>query len=255
MKASAQFVLLLAAIYAVSSLSGCRGCSADQKAPDHFYTPVPEQPKADVIQIIRESPQGRLDLTRLSSIVNAPGFDVEGGQRGKKEGTPLYWAARTNNPEAVLLLVQKGADVNKPDPAGETPLTVAVARGHVNVAVRLVEAGANVKHQMENGRSALHAVAGQGNVDLAKALVDRGADVNCQDKRGMTPLFTAANAGQYEMVEWLMDHGADANKGAVDGMRPIRVAFITGHKEIVELLRKKGAKATASDFVMPRERP
>ncbi|MCE5324967.1 MAG: ankyrin repeat domain-containing protein [Planctomycetaceae bacterium] len=250
-----RLVLLCAAICAVLNLSGCRGCSDQAKAPDKFYTPLPQTPKTDVIQIIRESPQGRLDLSRLSQLVSTPDFDIEGGERGKKDGTPLYWAARTNNPEAVVLLMQKGADIHRADPVGDTPLTVAVARGHGKVAMTLLAAGAKANHPNDNGRTALHAAAAQGSLELAKALVDHGADINCQDKRGMTPLFTAANSGQIEMVEWLIEHNADPNKAAIDGMRPIRVAFLTGHNEIVQLLRSKGAKATAADFERPRERP
>ena len=60
----------------------------------------------------------------------------------------------------MQLLIEKGAEVNHTDKAGETALIVATIQGHVEV-VKLLK-GAEVNHTGKAGETALMAASGQG---------------------------------------------------------------------------------------------
>ncbi|MBI1927365.1 ankyrin repeat domain-containing protein [Candidatus Poribacteria bacterium] len=57
--------------------------------------------------------------------------------------TALHQAADSNNPEAVHLLIQAGADVNQPNQSGETPLHIAAAQSNQEIVEVMIAAGAN----------------------------------------------------------------------------------------------------------------
>jgi len=57
--------------------------------------------------------------------------------------TALIYAARDGHTEIVLLLIERGGDVNWIDGEGVTPLILAAFKGHDEIARRLLEAGAD----------------------------------------------------------------------------------------------------------------
>ncbi len=54
--------------------------------------------------------------------------------------------------DALTFLIRSGADVNRTDPEGDTPLHVAVRNGHLNAIRRLIVAGADVNRPDGTGR-------------------------------------------------------------------------------------------------------
>lgn len=78
----------------------------------------------------------------------------------------------------------------------------------------LLEHGADVQRRDESGRTPLHYAAGVG-AAAVEMLVSRGAAVNAQDKDGTTPLHAAVDRGSVTAVEALLRAGADP--GLFDG--------------------------------------
>lgn len=58
--------------------------------------------------------------------------------------TPLHWAARTGCPEAIELLVQRYADMERGDADGWTPLHHAVSQQHLDCVRTLLAHKCNV---------------------------------------------------------------------------------------------------------------
>ena len=56
--------------------------------------------------------------------------------------TPLHFCVIENFPVGVKYLISKGADVNKPDSYGDTPLMSAALCGKADLCRDLLEAGA-----------------------------------------------------------------------------------------------------------------
>ncbi len=124
------------------------------------------------------------------------------------------------NPQAVRLLLELGADANKPSKGFGSPLHYACWQGDGNdgraneVVVEtvqlLIDAGAD-PNLRSNGTRPLHeAVFGDwGSPTSVRVLLRNGADVNALDERGQTALMIAAQHGEFECVRLLLEAGAD----------------------------------------------
>ena len=84
------------------------------------------------------------------------GADVN--RRDQNGMTPLMWASTANtNPEVVSLLLAAGADLEAQDNYGFTSLMLAVEfNQNPAVIVALLESGADVKAKDKGGRTALY---------------------------------------------------------------------------------------------------
>ena len=100
----------------------------------------------------------------------------------------LVWAAKSDRPQALRLLVEHGARVDA-DPYRGTALTWAAANGRVDSIRTLVELGADVDQRGTfggpshgEGVTAIHLAAQSGQRDAVAALLELGADPLIQDK-------------------------------------------------------------------------
>ena len=135
--------------------------------------------------------------------------EMQDGQ--EQSATPLVSAAGGGHGNVVNVLIEKGADVNKPEPcSGHTPLRVAVQRGRKAIAICLLDHGADVDARNNEGLqfTALLDAAQRGHLPLANLLVLRGADVNLANFQGCTPLIMAAQQGHPKIVKFLVEKGA-----------------------------------------------
>jgi len=138
----------------------------------------------------------------------------------------LKWAVLGGHLESIRLLIDSGAEVNRPDEAGQTPLMLACIRGlegawevrtkqkfpqrqagpkpdWPKVVETLLKAGANPNTQTKDGVSPLMVGAGQGEKEICNLLLSCGADVNLKHSKGLTALSIAKAAGQESIVELL----------------------------------------------------
>ncbi len=159
--------------------------------------------------------------------------------------TALHFAAREGYTDAVLALLEAGADINQVSDGDQTsPLLISVLNGHFDMALILLEAGANPQLASENGATPLYlalnarwmqkssyppqnAAAQQQAtyLELMEALLTAGADPNVRlkkhlwyngfnfdlliDTTGATPFWRAAFATDVEAMKLLVAHGAD----------------------------------------------
>jgi ankyrin repeat protein len=167
--------------------------------------------------------------------------------------TPLLYAVRENCKDCVEVLLKHKADIDMPDPANVSPVSVAMMNGNWDVAKRLIEAGADVNQWDIFGQAPLHvaiegmAKRGDNNPldsdaqnqasgrDIVKLLVEHGANPNQalffkapgRDSgvgRGLTPFLAACASGDMEIVKLLLAHGADPKLATADGQGPIILA-------------------------------
>lgn len=124
------------------------------------------------------------------------------------------------NPRAVRLLLELGADANKPDKEYGSPLHHACWQGDGNggrgndmveeTVEALIDAGAD-PNLLSRGTRPLHeAVFGDwGSPTSVRVLLRHGADVDALDEHGQTALMIAAQQGEFESVRLLLEAGAD----------------------------------------------
>jgi uncharacterized protein len=170
--------------------------------------------------------------------------------------TPLMYAARAGCMGCVTAMVQAGADVERPNPDGMTPMMMALDNGFPAVAHYLLDRGANPHVWDWWGRTPLYiAVTMRGGVDsrsgprppqslaFIKALLDAGVNPNPQlafkepsrggrDNRfrddllttGATPLLRAAQTFDNDVVKLLLARGAKVDLPNASGVTPFMSA-------------------------------
>ena len=142
-------------------------------------------------------------------------------------------ALLANDPERIKFLVSKGADVNKPDLQGWTPLTSAARQRHDKTIELLVELGADPNKADGNGSTPLAAALMRDHVPSVKTLIDHGADLEVPGLQGYRPLALAVAEKKYEAAKALMAGGADVSlSSGSEGLTPLMIiAAQTGPAE------------------------
>jgi ankyrin repeat protein len=182
--------------------------------------------------------------------------------------TALLYASRQGCLECVKALVDAKADVDLPDPEGVTPLIVAITNFHFDVGAHLLKKGANPNKWDWWGRTPLYSAVDLNTIPhggrpdrisldettslkMIELLLAAGANPNAQLKlfppyralgpdrgadmmltMGATPLLRAAKAGDVPAIKLLLAHGANPNLPNIHGTTPIMAAAGLSSNEI-----------------------
>ena len=135
--------------------------------------------------------------------------------RNNEGNTALHVGAKHNEtPEIVILLLNKGADIDARNDHGLTALMLAAKHNpNVEITNALVEENADIEVQDNEGLRALHHAANSGNSAAAESLVKAGAEIDARDENSRTPLIHAAIGfcPELDTFEILVNAGADVN--------------------------------------------
>ena len=150
------------------------------------------------------------------------GSGLDGG--GSGHGAALHEASARCDFDTASLLIEKGADVNALDSAGDVPLHDAALKGCIEIVRLLIENGADVNARNRNGETPLHKAVYADNAAVIRALIDAGADVNSQDFGGRAPLHAAILNSLWlsdtSIISLLIERGADVNSQDEAGNAP-----------------------------------
>jgi ankyrin repeat protein len=173
--------------------------------------------------------------------------------------TPLLYAARSGCTACAAALLDAGADIERPNPEGMTPLILTIDNHHFGTAELLLERGANPQvwdwyHRTPlyvavdaSGSGARPSRTADGRVltalDVARRLLEAGVDPNAQLNMhrpsrggnigrfvddllttGATPLLRAAVFHDTMSVELLLAHDALVDLPNVMGVTPLMAA-------------------------------
>jgi ankyrin repeat protein len=175
----------------------------------------------------------------------------------------LHYAAREGCSVCVQNLLTAGADPDSEDPDRETPLLLALENMHFDTAAVLVKGGADLDKWDLFGRSPVYMAAdvstlpmkGNGAVavipspdkltalDVARMMLEKGANPNIQLKRrppyrdvpqdrggdgmlaqGATPLLRAARGGDDKFVALLLEYKALVDLPSKENITPLMAA-------------------------------
>lgn len=122
----------------------------------------------------------------------------------------LLKAAANGDATAAQVALSSGASKDATTAFGFTALHVAATKGHLAVVRLLIDAGADVDRRDHHGISPLHQAFDW--PEVMEALLDAGADVDGTTFQGVTPLMSAAVFGDMESVRLLLARGADPTR-------------------------------------------
>lgn len=161
----------------------------------------------------------------------------------------LHWACASGRLEFIALLVGKGAQVEKRDATGCTPLMHAVQQGHcLATHYMLSQAQADAGCVDDEGHTILMWAIYRGGFKLVWYLLENchHLDVNAKDKKGATALHWSAIRKQAKLVPLLLAHGASVEATGPEGKRPLEVARDVNAMDCVTELSLQQRRPTRS---------
>ena len=217
---------------------------------------------------------GLIDEMRKLLFIDTISPDLEKEDDGL---TPLHFATAMRQVEAVKLLIESGANIEKVGLNGATSLMIASAFGFDDIVKELLHGGANVRaiHPFASS-TALHFAAEMGRVETEILLcrfslnytnyyfkehkdVTRGEEEEeivsttplgrLQTRTGGTPLHTAADTNQSGIIKTLVNECGSLTTDLLNGdTQPLYMAAQRGFTDVVRELVTVGADI---NFVMP----
>lgn len=131
-----------------------------------------------------------------------------------------------------------------------TALTLAIKHKQQEAVIYLLDQGAEINRRDKYGRRCTHTAAQTGSVDILKLLISRGADAVSPDQYGDTPLHVACGHGHKDLSNFLLDWYSERMRRVVSGRdglsrgESFRAAAKHTHDSMIE--------ARLSRFLTPR---
>lgn len=159
------------------------------------------------------------------------------------QGSPLHEAAQNGNLALVQLLIADGADLNRINDLGETPVFLAVQASRWEVVEWMVQHQGRIDAANKLGQTVLHALAEkEDSIAILKACA-LGANPDLHDLLGETPLHVAAAQGNLVAARALIrDCHAQLNLRDHLNLSPAGLAYREGQTEMVEFLTARGGR-------------
>ena len=160
---------------------------------------------------------------------------------GDDDALTVFEAAAFGRVQRLEALVDEDPELARAlSPDGFTPLHLAVFGHSVEAVELLLERGADVERPSEHptirGVRPLRTAAFVRDAAAARLLLEHGAEANAPHENGVRALHVAAANGDAALVQTLLEYGADPSLAADDGRTPADVAREHGHDELATLL-------------------
>ncbi|KAM7277694.1 hypothetical protein ACFE04_004828 [Oxalis oulophora] len=171
------------------------------------------------------------DLHQLKNLIRAGADPNRIDYDGR---TPLHLAACRGYEDIVHFLTKEGVDINAKDNFGNTPLLEAARNGHDRVARLLSGQGALL--MIDDAGSFLCITVAKGDLDVLRRVLSYGADPNSKNYDQRTPLHIAAREGSILMSKLLIEAGASVLLQDRWGYTPLHEGRRSGNSNLVRLL-------------------
>lgn len=182
--------------------------------------------------LLKATKRGDLDTVKecIKKRVKVNILDREGN-------TPLHYACSCKNIEMVDLLIKAGANVNKKNRQGFTPISLALfIKDDIQVAKKLVDSyRVDLNKQDFGGRPLLTWACEFGNMEVVDFLINFKVDVNKIDEGGYAPIHVAIMHQNMPIIEKILDNKkVNINKKDKSGRTPLHFACRSGNEQIVK---------------------
>jgi len=194
--------------------------NSDLKYESYSYTSI----LAEALWEIKIKTRADAEMVRdIFNLLLQHGADIN--ETACHQVSLIHWLAYNNG--FLDLIIKAGADIERLDSKGQTPLIVACGRpnrveaqltGCPHPALSLLAAGADAKVTDESGKNSLHHFLARSSgyglgledgAKIVKALLEAGCPPSTPDNDGWTPLHIALETGRFSLAVMLKSAGAD----------------------------------------------
>ena len=169
--------------------------------------------------------------------LQARGFDIN--SPSPSLSPPLVHALHLDNKRVALYLAaQPELDLDAVNEAGENALMMAALRGHLDLVELLIQRGAQVN---KPGWAPLHYAAtysGNNALAIVRLLLEHHAFVDTESPNRSTPLMLAAQYGSEPVVQLLLEEGAQPLQKNEQGLTAIDFARRAGREPMAQLIAR-----------------
>jgi len=163
----------------------------------------------------------------------ARGFDPN--TPNEKGVAALLVAMQSESPKSALVLAKHPqTQVNCQNTLGETPLMLAAINNQLELANVLIERGADVN---KPGWTPLHYAATRGHREMMRLLLENEAYIDSESANGTTPLMMAAYYASPLAVKLLLEEGADPVLVNSDNVSALDMALSKDHQQSAMYIR------------------
>jgi len=152
--------------------------------------------------------------------------------------TALDCGIRCGNFGLAKFLLDNGANIDKGDTFGKTPLMRAAANCSIEKMSFLLENGANPDAMDQNNGTALKLASEYGHIEAVRLLVENKASL---DLGGMTALLHALRNRHAEVAKFLVKSGADVNMADKEGKTALMWAAPWADVDVAKIILEKVA--------------
>jgi uncharacterized protein len=163
----------------------------------------------------------------------ARGFDPN--TPNEKGVTGILIALESESPKAAMVLAKHPkTNLNAQNNAGETALMLAAITNQLQLAKVLIEQGADVN---KPGWTPLHYAASKGHREMMRLLLDNDAYIDSESANGTTPLMMAAFSTSPLAVKLLLEEGADPTLANSANATALDIAASKDHQQSAFYIR------------------
>jgi ankyrin repeat protein len=153
----------------------------------------------------------------------------------EKGVTGILIALESESPKAAMVLARHPkTNLNAQNNVGETALMLAAISNQLQLAKVLIEQGADVN---KPGWTPLHYAAAKGHREMMRLLLDNDAYIDSESANGTTPLMMAAFSTSPLAVKLLLEEGADPTLSNSANATALDIAVSKDHQQSAFYIR------------------
>jgi ankyrin repeat protein len=159
------------------------------------------------------------------------------------EETPLFKAAERGSLPHVKLFIERGAEVDKSNNLGNSPLWIASAKKYPCIMTELLDCGADVNKTNFKGNPPIYSICQRGTKKFAELLLSRGANLEHINENGDTLILLCCRNGQHEILELFLNYVDPMfvdRKAHIDGFNAIFASVEADKPECIKVLKDYG---------------
>ena len=216
---------------------------SDEVKPDKAADLVASFGRTDYINTLQFKPLHKAILglvpLPLKPLLDCSSSDINVQDREGRTG--LSWATIKDDVDSSSLLLGHGADVNKSDNRGFSPIHYTKSRSSLKL---LLEHNADITSKTEVGSTPLQSASRYGRHDMIEPMVEAGADLNASDADD-TPLICSTYGHKPKSTEILLRLGADPDLVSKrSGLTALHFAVTDNQHDIIQQLLSHDANHT-----------